>query len=227
MTVNGESIDDAGKTTSDNTGGGVKETPKEDQVVLNVDAYNALLDELDRLEKITQQSVSTAKSLEDLVAEGLEGQPSKKVKGSQDQDLDNLSPQQLAGMIIQHMRDTEIRPLIQKIEELNVRSEIKELTRDGKNPDFFELKDEIHAIASKAPQLSLEEVLILAREQKKTSGVKTDDKSKKDLLRGLPPRRTFGEKPNAVSTTASDTMPSTRKEAAERAFEEMKKAGKI
>ena len=227
MTVNGESIDDAGKTTSDNTGGGVKETPKEDQVVLNVDAYNALLDELDRLEKITQQSVSTAKSLEDLAAEGLEGKPIKKAKGDQDQDLDNLSPQQLAGMIIQHMRDTEIRPLIQKIEELNVRSEIKELTRDGKNSDFFELKDEIHAIASKAPQLSLEEVLILAREQKKTSGVKTDDKSKKDLLRGLPPRRTFGEKPNAVSTTASDTMPSTRKEAAERAFEDLKKAGKI
>ena len=227
MTVNGEPIDDAGKTASDNTGDVVKETPPEDQVVLNVDAYNALLDELDRLEKITQQSVSTAKSLEDLAAEGLEGKPIKKAKGDQDQDLDNLSPQQLAGMIIQHMRDTEIRPLIQKIEELNVRSEIKELTRDGKNSDFFELKDEIHAIASKAPQLSLEEVLILAREQKKASGVKTDDKSKKDLLRGLPPRRTFGEKPNAVSTTASDTMPSTRKEAAERAFEDLKKAGKI
>lgn len=201
-----------------------KDLTPDEMVTLAPDAYNALLDELDRLQELVQQKIESPsmKSVDDLASAAKS--PSKE----EPIDLDKISPKELANLLIQHIRETELKPLINKIEEVNVKAEIRELTRDGKNADFFTLKDEIYEIASRNPQLSLEQVLILAREAKKSSGNKDEDKSKKqDLLRNLPPRRTFGEKPTAARVTSSDTEPATRKDAVIRAMEDMKKAGKL
>jgi hypothetical protein len=147
-------------------------------------------------------------------------------------DLSKMGPAALVNTILKHVHETQVQPLILKIEEMAVKQEIKELTRDGKNKDFFELKDDIYAIASKAPQLSLEEALILARENKKskTPPASSDDTTNvKDLLRNLPPRRNIpgGERPGAARASISEGIAETRIDAAKMALADMKRAGKI
>lgn len=201
----------------------------DDEVVkLQPAAYNALLDRLDELEEIARAKVQTPPANVDDLAAAAKGnrQPIT------EDDLSKMGPAALVNTILKHVHETQVQPLILKIEEMAVKQEIKELTRDGKNKDFFELKDDIYAIASKAPQLSLEEALILARENKKskTPPASSDDTTNvKDLLRNLPPRRNIpgGERPGAARASISEGIAETRIDAAKMALADMKRAGKI
>jgi hypothetical protein len=209
-----------------------KAKPEEEDIVkLQPAAYNALLDRLDELEGLAL-SKGTPKNLDDLANEGTKKGERKPLS---EDDLNEMKPKEIINLVVQHINETQINPLLVKLEEMTVKQEIRELTRDGKNKDFFELKEEIYQVASRNPQLSLEEALILARQRKgyspdgkKPEGDEDDPSKKKDLLRSLPSRRVIGgEKPGASRSSASDTEPETRKDAIHLAFADMKKAGKL
>lgn len=202
-------------------------------IQLTPDVYNALLDRLDELEEVAKgsQRAPAPKNVDDLAQQGRQQQQQA---GITDDMLRQMTPTQIVGAITQHLNETQIQPLLVKIEEMNVRQEIRELTRDGKNQDFFELKDEIFQIASKAPQLSLEEALTLARQKrgyvdgKPPAKKEGEGDDKVSLLGNLPPRRVIpGERQGASRSSMEQTDPETRMDAAKRALQDMKKAGKI
>lgn len=198
----------------------------EEMVQLTPATYSALLDRLDELEA----SPKSKQSVDTLADAGTQ----RSRASFNDEDIENMRPKDLINAVIGHIEDTRIQPLLVRIEEMNVKAEIRDLTRDGKNQDFFDLKDTIYEVASKNPQLSIEEALILARQKKgysldgKKPEVKGDGPSKTDLLRGLPPRKVIGgEKPNTNRGVTGESDPETRKDAALMALRDMKKAGKL
>jgi uncharacterized protein YdcH (DUF465 family) len=203
---------------------------QDDTIKLEPEVYNALLDRLDELEDKLSKSGGGRKPLTEEELANVVKNPKQQVT---EEAINQMKPKDLINVILQHIEETRIQPLLVKIEEMNVRNEVDKLTANGKNQDFFELKDDIYDIAVKNPQLSLKEALSLAREKKGYSreGKPPEDDGSddnKNPLRHLPPRRIIaGERPGVSRTTTTVANPETRKEAVSQALEEMKKAGKF
>jgi hypothetical protein len=196
-----------------------------DMVELAPEAYNALLDRLDELEGLALNK-SKPSNIDDLANAGNQrvGVP----KSLSEDDINEMKPTQIINLVLQHVNDTQVKPLLVKIEEMNIRDEIKDITKDEEDAKLFEsLKEEIYQVASKNPTLSLKQAFLLAKESE--GSVKPNSSpSNKDSLRHLPPRQTIpGEKPNTARVTVGDKVPETRRDAATEALAEMRKAGKI
>ena len=198
--------------------------PAEEQFVkLAPEAYNALLDRLDELEGLSVQGKKPY-NVEDLANSGQKRQQS----GQQltDEDLNEMKPAQLIQLVSNHINETQIRPLLIKIEEMNVRQEINEIMKDPKNADFIDLREEIYKIASANPTLSLKQAYKLAKDEQ--GSTQSPNLNTKDHLRGLPPRRVIsGERPSTATVATDAKVPETRVEAATQALAELKKAGKF
>jgi hypothetical protein len=200
--------------------------PSEDNLVhLSADAYNALLDRLDELEmrNIPASQQTPPSNVDDLAQRG-----QRRDQAITPETINNMTPMQIVDFVIGHMNETAVKPLLTKIEEMNVKTEINEIMADPKNADFVDLKEDIYKIAVENPTLSLKQALILARERKGASPTPPSPSNRGDLLRNLPPRRVIsGEKPNAAVVSTSEAVPETRMDAAKQALDEMLKAGKI
>jgi hypothetical protein len=200
--------------------------PAEDVVKLSPAQYNALLDKLDELEDLKNRAAqSRSRSPVDQLAD--EGRQRQPIAPTQD-ELEQLRPQDLVNYILGVVNKEVSQPMMVKIEEIRVKDEIRELMRDEKNKDFWDYKESIYQIAVRNPNLSIEEAYKLAKSQKGPA-VAVDSSDGKDTLRSLPSRRSVpvGERPGLSGSSISKTEPETRKEAAQMAWDKMKKEGKV
>ena len=212
---------------------------EEEKVVLEPEQYNALLDRLHDLEELALKGGRGKARTVDELAEDLEQRPAPARENRVDPNqINNLTNLQLAQMILQEVNHTVTTPLLTKLEEIRVSEEIKDLRRELKatdsGDDFDDLKDEIYKVASRNPNLSIKQAYKLAKKDEAAKGkdISENEGSErttkgKDVLRHLPPRVPFSERPTH-SRSATDLGPaSTRQEAAERAIKDMEKAGTL
>jgi hypothetical protein len=184
---------------------------------------------LDELEDLKQRMVKgqvQPKDAVDALADEARGRQPKP-KELTEQDLQQMPVSTLISLIMENVTEQVAQPLLVKIEEMRIRDEIRELTRDGKNPDFDEYKKEIFEICSKNPNLSIEQGYRLAKAGKPPKEGEGEDK---DTKRGLPPRRKVqpvSEKPGAHQGGTTKPEPQTRAEAAQLAWDELKAKGKV
>jgi len=193
-----------------------------ESVALSPEQYNAMLDAIDELNDLkSQRQPPTVDSLAN------EGRGKSTPQGPSAEDLEDLKTPDLINFILQEVETRVSQPLMVKLEEMRIKDEIRELTREGKNKDFWNYKDDIYKVASRNPNLSIEEAFMLAK-TKKGPLVEGDDGEKPKPLKNLPPRRTVpvGEKPGFSGTTVATAEPETRKAAANRAWDDLEKAGK-
>lgn len=196
-----------------------------ERVTLTGEQYNAILDSLDELEDLKtglSKQVNTP-TVDSLAAEANTATPTPAKT-----DISQLEGDDLVAHIINEVNTNVAQPLLVKMEEIRLDAEIKDLTKDDKNADFWDLKEEIYQVASRNPNLSIKEAYNLAKTEKGLTTRPTDgDKTKP--LRNLPDRRALpiGEKAGIPGSAVGDSTPETRKDAAEMAWDAMDKAGKI
>ena len=194
-------------------------------VTLSPSQYNAMLDALDDYEdlKTSLAGKGAAPTVDSLAAEGKETGP-----GGTAELPEQMENADLVAHILQEVGSKIAQPLLVKIEEIRVKDEIRELTRDGKNTDFWDFKEDIYKLAGRNPNLSIEEAYNLAKVNKGSSKESVEG-DETHPLKHLPSRRTIplGEKPGPTGTTVVDKTPETRAEAAEQAWDELEKDGKV
>ena len=113
-----------------------------------------------------------------------------------------------------------------------MKDEIKELRKElGENDDFDDLREEIYAVASKNPNLSIKQAYRLAKKEsspkRKDSGDDDEPEGKsrkRDALLHLPPR-IHSERPTHARGATDKGAPETRAEAANLAYEDLEKSG--
>ncbi len=210
----------------------VKEEPPE-KVTLEPDVYNALLDRLEELEgREAKGERGKSKTVDELAAELEERQAPRRQQQVDPDQINNLSNSDLARLILNEVQQNIAQPLLVKLEEMRVSSEIQELRKSlGENDDFDDLKDDIYKVASRNPNLSIKEAYKLAKKEDtakgKDKGENAEDKAerKAPLLR-LPPRA-HSEKPTQARSATDKGHPETRADAAKLAMDEMEKEGKL
>jgi hypothetical protein len=206
----------------------------DDSIKLSPAQYSALLDHIDTLEEMAKAASKAPSpsraSAEDLRREAKEGGPRPENRI----DLDALTPAQLANVILNEVAANIAQPLLVKMETLRLNQEIKEITGGKKDHEFFQYKDDIYEIASKNPNMSIDEAYTLARAKRplpaKEEGEKSSEKrdTNRDVLRTLPPRRPYGGERSGPSRAATDSGdPESRMDAGRMALEDLRKAGKL
>jgi hypothetical protein len=203
---------------------------EEEKVELDAETYQALLDKLGDLEeKVKGKEVEEEDEVTRLAREAEE----KKVGEVKSLDYDSLTNKQLVEALETGINESVVVPLLTKISELEIKAEITELISyedgEGKKPyeDFWDYRKEIYAIAKDNPNLDLERCYKLAKEQVGDKGETTTKEkgSGEDRLRHLPPVRRkgapTGERPGVSISATSEEEPKTRREAAEKAYEEV------
>jgi hypothetical protein len=209
-------------------------TGKEGEVVLTAMQYNALLDRLDELETESaaggKPKGGTVDDVDDLVKDGKGGKPAGG-EGLTEEQVNKLTPAQLTKLIltsVQTMNVQATQPLLVRLEEIRIGAEIKDLKKDPEiAKDFDSLKEQIFQVASRNPNLSIEEAYYLAKQKAPKKKDEGGEKQDKDVLRNLPKRRIPGEKPGGGAGGVLDATPQTRTSAAALAIEQMKKAGQL
>ena len=206
-----------------------QDNQQEETVTLDSQTYKALLDQLEYLEsKIEDKNNTEPDDLDSLVDEV------KRPVQSQDQqheiNLEDLSRQELVQYTIQQISEGVITPLAVTLEEIKINQEIDRLTRNEKYKDFWDYKDEIYRIAKENPSLSLKRVYHLAKAEKEEQNRQNQQsgggKQYKNLLKHLPPVRTFGERPSGTPrSTTKEKPPESLKDAAEKAFDDIMQQG--
>ena len=209
------------------------------KIELDPEQYDALLDRLDELEELAQQSKGKGggkqDSVDDIIddAHGRGGGQQRQAGQLTAEDIDRMKPSQLVGLILGAVQSDISQPLMVKLEEMRLSQEIREIKGKKGNEDFDDYKEDIFKIASRNPNLSLEEAYRLAKAKRPPKQGDEDDGeergggSRRDVLRSLPRRVPRGERPGASQSASRAGEPETRMEAAAQALEEMRKAGKI
>jgi len=201
---------------------------EEGKVELTGEQYNAILDSLDELQDLkTQLAQKTVNppTVDSLADEG----KVKPTETAKQVDVNQLEGEALVSYLTQQIETNVAQPLLVKIEEMRINMEIKELTADGKNADFWDYKDDIYNIAARNPNLSIAEAYNLAKTSrgvvKETQG---SDKTK-NIITNLPNRREvpIAEKGGVPSNSLNERVPETRQDAASDAWDELEKEGKI
>lgn len=203
----------------------------DDSIKLSPAQYSALLDHIDTLEEMAKAAskAPSRASAEDLRREAKEGGPRPENRI----DLDALTPAQLANVILNEVAANIAQPLLVKMETIRLNQEIKDITGGKKDHEFFEYKDDIYEIASKNPNMSLDEAYTLARAKRPLPAKEDGEKEKskptnRDVLRTLPPRRPYGGERSGPSRAATDSGdPESRMDAGRMALEDLRKAGKL
>lgn len=77
-------------------------------------------------------------------------------------DVSQLSPEQAMGYVINTVKQQLMTPIIQKVEELNLKLEIKDLNEKYGRGEFEKFKGEIWKLAKQNPYLTVEQAYKLA-----------------------------------------------------------------
>jgi len=205
----------------------VPATALEEKVELTPTQYNAMLDAIDELNELKSASArASVTPTVDSLAE--EGRGRVTPEGTTAEDLEEMRPRELINLILQEVDAKVSQPLMVKIEEIRVKDEIRELLKEEENKDFWDYKEEVYTIASRNPNLSIEEAYKLAKSNKGSSK-KSDGGEKENTLKTLPGRRSVpvGEKPGPSGSSITASEPETRKEAAQMAWDKMQREGKV
>ena len=208
------------------TGAGTEDQGVE-EVKIPAGTYNALLDRLNELEEAVTKAATGGKKgneIDELADEGRGRRAPQAPPAEAAVDLENVTNRDLVNMILGHVEQNMMQPILVGLEKLRIQGEIKDLNA----PDFDEYKDAIYKIASKNPTLSIKQAYKLAKEEAPAKGGdKSETPSRRDVLTNLPPRRpTPSEKPGTSQSATRKGDPSTIKDAAMMALEDMKKAGR-
>lgn len=139
-------------------------------------------------------------------------------------DLEKMSSTQLANYVVGYMHTQYFQPLVEQIELIRIRDEIKDAAREAKKDgeDFLEYKDSVFKVLEKRPNLSVREAYNLVRGSKPRA-TKEDDSSagaSKSKARSL---ADLGERPGVSRSTVSPSNVKTIKAAAELAWDEVMK----
>lgn len=211
-----------------------KEEPQ-GKVELDQETYNALLDRLTELEAIAAKPTRRGEEITDLdtlVAEG-KGDREKAKEKLEEVDVDQMSNKELVEFVVGLVNDQGV-PRLQKmevaVETLRVLREIDKAEKD--HDDFWEHEAEIRRISIANPTLSIEEAYDLAKARKgkaKTSSKEGEKEvtTQTERLLKLPARKLVpGERPGvAVGSTKASAQKFTLKEAANKAWDEIKPQG--
>ena len=188
----------------------------EDSVSLSSETYNALLDKLDLLET----TLANKKDNVDTLAK--EGVAEPKTTTQDNVDLDDMTREELVRHIRSDFESSYVNPIALKLEEVRVSNEIDRLIRKPGYEDFLDYSEEILATAKENPNLSLDRIYRLVKEDRQERETKTL-KSDERLARHLP-RRFTGEKPSVPASSMSTAKePKTLKDAASIAYDEVMK----
>lgn len=196
-------------------------------VVLTSEQYNALLDHVATLEtKLMESPVGAreVRKLDDLVDEA-QNAPQKVVqpKGPQ-KPLEDMTPQEVLGILYNNIAQNLIQPLETKIETLRIINEIDKVAGKPGNEDFWDYAPRVRELAIRNPTLSIQQAYRLAKteESGKPEGKGDAGLTKKsDVLYTLPKRPNIvgGEKPGASGSNLKGTAPLSRRDAASEAFD--------
>jgi hypothetical protein len=200
------------------------------KVELDTETYQALLDKLTDLEDQVKSKERSNEDEDEVSRLAREAQRKQGQEERQPIDYDGLSNKQLVEAIGQGVEETVLVPLLTRIEEVELRMEIKDLLSETDEKgnklygNFWDYKDEIYEIAKDNPKLSLKRCYQLARsgksEQSKTE--KREKGSGEDRLRHLPKVPIIGEKPGGPSSSSmSEEEPQTRKEALGKVYDQL------
>lgn len=146
------------------------------------------------LEKGKNESFDPVKLLKELGAE--EEQPSLK-KGTEkegEQDFENMTPKDFAQFVVGSTLkevQTALKPLVDRVEVLRVRSEVGECKE--KYSDFMDFKEDVFKAAMNNPSLSLEDAYLKVAGGKRVAEQRTatekrakEDKEKEERERRAP-----------------------------------------
>jgi len=201
----------------------------EEKIELDPETYQALLTRLSDLEGEVKKAGETGEEETEVERLAREAAAEKGETGTEQVDYDALSNTQLIQTLEKDITANVLNPLLTRIEEVSLRIEIDQLTRqtdkDGKllYGDFWDYKDEIYEISKDNPNLSLERAYKLATEGKgeKETTLKGKEGSE-DLLRHLPTLKTpVGERPGVSVGTTEEEEPKDLKGAATKAYDEV------
>jgi len=212
------------------------EEEKDESVQIPADQYKALLDRMAFLEgAVEEKSKKEEKktyTVDELAAEGKRREKKESLPSAEDMQ----DPQKFGAYIYQAVMDNLIAPLDTKIETLRAMQELDLVSR--RHDDFWLYGEEIKQMAIKNPSMSIETCYKVAKSEDPERGKKgkkgeEDDEedvgeklSKKDAkLYTLPkvPKVALGDKPTGSKTFVAEKAPKSRREAAERAFDELEK----
>lgn len=237
----GQSQDQGQQVQSQSQGQGSsnQQVQQRGKIELDPEQYDALLDRLDELEgQVQGQGQGKGKGGIDEIIDEAHGRKGGG-QGQQGQltleDIDRMRPSQLVQLILGEVHGSLGQPIMVKLEEMRLQQEIKEIRKEHK--DFDNYKEDIYKIASRNPNLSLEDAFLMAKAKRPPKeGDNREGEggneargggSRRDVLRNLPKRVPLGERPGASQGASRAGEPETRMDAAAQALEEMRKAGKI
>ena len=209
----------------------INEAPPEN-VVLTADQYDSLLDQLAEMETALQLK-GTAPAAAPITKDDLASLVNT-AKGSNEdgtfttEELNKLSPAQLVSFIIAGVQENIAQPLLVKIEEQRIKSEIKDFIREEKIEDFWSYQDQIFKLSTENPRLSIPQAYYLAKQAVPGKPNTETKPNATKLPLNLPPRsrqRPAGERPIVDSSTTVIKTPETRMDAAKEALAEMKRNG--
>ncbi|MCW7076430.1 MAG: hypothetical protein OCU18_03950 [Candidatus Syntrophoarchaeum sp.] len=192
---------------------------EEKMVEIPEDSFNALLDKLDLLESASLEKRNDV----DALAEEAELVDERETDDSV--DYESMTRAELVNVIkqavVEDVRDTYIKPLAIKQDAQRISIEIDRIMRKPGYEDFLDYSDEILATAKENPNLPLEKIYKLVKDDRPEEEKTTTNKR---LLRHLPKgaQPYTGEKPSiSTSNVSSPKNPKSLRDAASMAYEKI------
>lgn len=207
-------------------------------VTLTNEQYATLLDHVASLEaKLmeTPKGRGEVQTLDNLIDEADRGRPAP-VTPPAGTKLEEMTPDQVIGMIYQTIKKEMVEPLEVKVETLRLMNEIDRVASKKGNEDFWEYAGAVKEIALKNPTLSIQRAYQLAKAEGKRGPNPQGEpglNKKSDVLFTLPKRPSAGvqggggEKPSGASrSTTQGSNDLSRRDAASDAFDKAMKSTK-
>ncbi len=214
-----------------------EDAPKQETQL--VDVLQKLNERLEKLESpqsaSKQEPKADAATLDELLQElAKDGVPERSQQGRGQQaqqqvpqetpDLERMTSTQLANFVVQHMHTTYFQPLVEQIELIRIRDEIKDAAREAKanGEDFADVKNDVFKVLEKRPNLTVREAYKLVKSSKpraaQDSGSDKPGEKRDKTARTL---ADLGERPSVSRAASSPASAKTIREAAERAWDEV------
>jgi len=171
------------------------------------------------LDLIDDEDVEGGKDVRDKEQDAPKGQAQQPI------DLERLSSTELANYIVAHVHESYIKPLIEQLEYMRLKDEIKEVSSE--HEDFWDHKDAVFRILEKRPQLSVKEayaiVTGLGKRQSKAADKEgeKDEREKGEKAQSKKQPVFGGERPGVSRKAATEDETLSIRDAFERAFEEV------
>lgn len=211
--------------------------PAQDGVTLTNEQYATLLDHVASLESRLMESPkgrSEVQTLDNLIDEADQGRPAPSQAPPQGVKLEDMTPDQVIGMIYHTIKKEMVEPLEVKVETLRLMNEIDKVANKKGNEDFWEYANAVKEIALKNPTLTIQRAYQLAKAEGKRGPNPQGDQGltrKSDVLFTLPKRPVVpgstGERPSGpprgMTQGSSDI---SRRDAASEAFDKAMKSTK-